>query len=137
MEGNYIGIDASGTQASGSGGVDICDGATDNTIGGTIAGARNVIAGSDIDQIVIEDSGTSRNLVEGNYIGTDASGTLPNPLAFSPRSVVSRSSLVPPITRSAAPPPREKRRLRTAPECQSHPRVQAGTSSKGTISEPI
>ncbi len=77
VEGNYIGIDASGSQASGSGGVDICDGATGNTIGGTTAGARNVITSTDIDQIVIQDSGTSGNLVEGNFIGTDASGTLP------------------------------------------------------------
>jgi hypothetical protein len=75
VEGNYIGTDASGTLSLGSGGIDIGGGATDNTIGGTIAGARNVIAGSDPN--TIEDSGTSGNLVEGNYIGTDASGLLP------------------------------------------------------------
>ena len=56
-------------------------GATNNTVGGTAAGARNLIsgtrgeAGSYGDGVLIEGSGTSANQVEGNYIGTNAAGS--------------------------------------------------------------
>ena len=46
-----------------------------NTIGGTTAAAANVISGNASDGVDI-DNGTSDNVVEGNYIGTDASGTM-------------------------------------------------------------
>src|SRR5262249_29422244 len=47
-----------------------------NTIGGTSAGARNVISGNALDGIVISDSGTTGNVVQGNYIGTDITGAV-------------------------------------------------------------
>src|SRR5207248_2866190 len=47
-------------------------GAASNTIGGTVAGARNVISGNYEDGV---DISASSNLVEGNYIGTDQNGT--------------------------------------------------------------
>ncbi len=89
VEGNYIGTDATGEIALGDGnaGVYIDKGADDNTIGGTEAGARNIIsgiagAGVYISGIEINFSGgspgptrTNSNTVEGNYIGTDATGT--------------------------------------------------------------
>ena len=82
VEGNYIGTDATGTKAVGNtyNGIDILD-STDNTIGGTAAGAGNVISGNRSDGVRIRTSqGTATgNVVEGNYIGTDASGA--NPLA--------------------------------------------------------
>ena len=46
-----------------------------NTIGGTIAGARNIISGNDIEGIRIAGSGATGNMVQGNYIGTDVNGT--------------------------------------------------------------
>ena len=73
IEGNFIGTDATGTApAANSNGVAI---STDNnTVGGTLAGARNVISGNNFDGVVIS-QGATGNVVHGNLIGTDASGT--------------------------------------------------------------
>ncbi len=64
------------------GGVVIEGGASSNRIGTDgqgvdDAGERNVIAGSDNDGIDIVGTGTDANLVAGNYIGTDLTGTIP------------------------------------------------------------
>ncbi|HUF54918.1 MAG TPA: right-handed parallel beta-helix repeat-containing protein [Dehalococcoidia bacterium] len=78
IEGNYIGIDPTGTIDLGNGifGIDILY--SDNTVGGVAASARNVISGNG-SGIPLEGDGIrlrgQRNLVHGNYIGTDASGT--------------------------------------------------------------
>jgi titin len=77
IEGNYIGTDITGTVALGNGsdGVRIQGGANNNTIGGTVAGAGNVISGNNQAGVFITGSGTTRNIVQGNYIGTNAAGT--------------------------------------------------------------
>ncbi len=74
--GNDIGTDATGVKAlpNGSDGVDIRFGASNNTIGGTTTGARNVISGNGNFGLFIADIGTVNNLVAGNYIGVDATG---------------------------------------------------------------
>lgn len=79
--GNYIGTDVSGNAALADieHGVVIYDGATYNTIGGTTPGARNLISGNREAGIVIAYAGASDNQVLGNYIGTDASGTISIP----------------------------------------------------------
>ena len=76
LQGNYIGVDANGTAALGNTGegVYIDDGASDNTIGGTVSGAGNVISGNSVG-VIIEGSGTTGNLVQGNFIGTNVNGT--------------------------------------------------------------
>ena len=76
--GNYIGTDAAGTADRGNqgNGVGLFSGAANNTIGGTTASARNVISGNDSSGVTLNGVGTSGNLVLGNYIGTDAGGTL-------------------------------------------------------------
>ena len=56
-------------------GVRIDGGSKHNTIGGTSAGARDVISGNLGVGVYISDSGTSGNVVEGDYIGTNAAGT--------------------------------------------------------------
>ena len=45
-----------------------------NTIGGTTAAARDVISGNVVYRVVLSDSGTVSNDVEGDYIGTNATG---------------------------------------------------------------
>jgi parallel beta-helix repeat protein len=74
VQGNYIGTDAAGT-ALGNGwyGVWIFN-ASDNIIGGSQAGAGNVICANKIDGIFIQGEMAARNRVEGNYIGTNADG---------------------------------------------------------------
>ncbi len=76
--GNYIGVNAAGTAAlRNNNGISIAEG-SNNVIGGTIPGARNVISGNLSIQILISGSPlgpASGNRIEGNYIGTNASGT--------------------------------------------------------------
>ena len=75
--GNIIGLDASGS-------VDITGAATSGIrtynagmqVGGTTAGARNVISGNQ-NGISLSNSGSTFNtVIEGNFIGTDITGTL-------------------------------------------------------------
>ena len=79
VEGNYIGLDANGQALPGATGAGILTdvlspgGVIDNTIGGTTTGARNVISGN-LDGLLM--AGDSQNLVEGNFIGTDPTGTI-------------------------------------------------------------
>ncbi|MGB6836290.1 MAG: hypothetical protein WBF66_01130 [Dehalococcoidia bacterium] len=77
VEGNYIGTDKTGTADLGnsSWGVYIDLGASNNTIGGTTAGAGNVISGNDQSGVFIHGTTATGNVVEGNYIGTDKTGT--------------------------------------------------------------
>jgi titin len=77
VEGNLIGTDATGTTSVFNHNVGVAVQFSGNTIGGTAAGARNVISGNLGVGILL--SGPY-NLVEGDFIGTDASGTenLPN-----------------------------------------------------------
>jgi uncharacterized repeat protein (TIGR01451 family) len=76
VQGNFIGTDASGTGGLGnsSQGVLISLGASNNIIGGTAAGALNVISANGNDGVRINDSGSSNNVIQGNFIGTDANG---------------------------------------------------------------
>ncbi len=77
VEGNYIGVSPDGTHAVGSAftGVIIFGGANNNTIGGMAAGAGNLISGFWGYGVYISDAGTSGNLVQGNIIGADHTGT--------------------------------------------------------------
>ncbi|MCH9662080.1 MAG: right-handed parallel beta-helix repeat-containing protein, partial [Gammaproteobacteria bacterium] len=75
--GNYIGTNATGTAAIGnsSAGLRIDLGASGNTVGGTTTSARNVISGNSGDGVYVSDSGTDSNVIQGNFIGTNAAGT--------------------------------------------------------------
>ena len=77
IAGNYLGTNPTGTADLGSlnSGVLLHAGASGNRIGGTVAADRNVISGNDYAGISIHDAGTDNNLVQGNYIGTGASGS--------------------------------------------------------------
>jgi large repetitive protein len=54
--------------------VDVLAGSQANTIGGTLAAAGNVISASGAYDVAVQGSGTTGNVVLGNYIGLDASG---------------------------------------------------------------
>jgi titin len=72
LEGCYIGTAASGSVAQGNFfGVFIQNGST--TIGGPVTADRNVISGNSYG-IVISGASARGNVVEGNYVGTDALG---------------------------------------------------------------
>jgi parallel beta-helix repeat protein len=77
VSGNYIGTDANGTADLGNDGNGVfIERSPNNLIGGDEASERNVISGSDMYGIHISGSDATGNTVSGNYIGTDASGTL-------------------------------------------------------------
>ena len=76
IQGNYIGTNAAGTIAIGNGtdGIVIPDGSpqvTNNVIGGTSAGAGNLIAGNQRGIYCL----SAGNTIQGNLIGTNAAGT--------------------------------------------------------------
>jgi hypothetical protein len=81
VEGDYIGLNVDGTERLGNAesGVGIYAGATDNTIGGSVSGTSDVISGNDSNGLYITDSGTNGNVVEGDFIGTDWTGSNPMP----------------------------------------------------------
>ena len=72
VEGNFIGTDVTGTVALGNGSEGVGIGGFSNTIGGTAAGAGNVISGNAGAGINILSA--SGNVIEGNLIGTDLTG---------------------------------------------------------------
>ena len=76
VEGNYIGTDAGGTVDLGNGqfGVALTGGVTNNRIGGTSTASRNVISGNQDAGVYLADSGTTGNVVQGNYVGLTAGG---------------------------------------------------------------
>lgn len=75
--GNFIGTTANGSTALGNrrDGVVITGGASNNTIGGTVAGSTNLISGNGRIGVYISGTGTNGNLVAANAIGLNAGGT--------------------------------------------------------------
>ena len=75
VEGNYVGTDVTGNSflPNSGPGVEIEDSAG-NRLGGTTLAQRNVVSGNSGDGIWIFGSSTG-NLVQGNYVGTNAAGT--------------------------------------------------------------
>jgi CSLREA domain-containing protein len=75
VEGNLIGTDKSGLTAlpNGREGIRVEGLANENVIGGTVAGARNLISGNNLSGIILG-AGATRNRIEGNFIGTNING---------------------------------------------------------------
>ncbi len=79
IEGNYLGTNVAGTAALPNFfGVNISN-TSNNRIGGTAPGQRNVISGNTVDGVRITGAGSNQNIVHGNYIGVDATGTVAVP----------------------------------------------------------
>jgi hypothetical protein len=75
VTGCYIGTDATGTQAVPNNvGIEASAGARVNTVGGTNAGDRNVIAGNSGAGVLISGLGSDANAIAGNLIGLTAGG---------------------------------------------------------------
>ena len=81
VKGNFVGVDRTGTAALGNvdgvsleGSVKFC------TIGGTTPGERNIISGNVAYGLPVFGVGAEGNVIMGNYIGTDVTGTaaIPN-----------------------------------------------------------
>lgn len=84
VQGNYIGIDVTGTRALGDSVIGITIVSNNNLIGGLVAGAQNVISGNDIGIQIGDHFGGGpgqRNVIHGNLIGLNALGTGPLPNA--------------------------------------------------------
>jgi hypothetical protein len=78
--GNYIGTDATGSSdvSTGYDGILLGNGTENNTIGGPAEADRNVISAMNGGIRIFQTTGnTAGNVVEGNYIGTDRTGTQP------------------------------------------------------------
>lgn len=78
IAGNLIGTDITGNgPMPNATGIEILNGASGNFIGA--ADGRNTISGNFSQGILLSDSGTSGNIVRGNFIGTNNGGTLAVP----------------------------------------------------------
>jgi CSLREA domain-containing protein len=80
LKGNFVGVNAAGTAAIPNlEGVQINDEAVDNTIGGPGVD-RNVISGNTNHGVLVVDEGTTGNVIQGNFIGSNAtaSAAIPN-----------------------------------------------------------
>jgi len=74
IQGNFIGTNTAGNAAiTNNDGVLVVNGADQNTIGGTNAGARNIISGNTSSGITL--NGVNGSTIAGNFIGTNAAGT--------------------------------------------------------------
>ena len=75
LEANYIGTNTSGDQALPNSGTGIEIFSRDNTVGGALATAANLISGNGGSGILIDTANAFSNLVQGNTIGTDLEGS--------------------------------------------------------------
>lgn len=78
IQGNYIGTTADGSADLGNGaaGVQLSGTGGGHTVGGTTPAERNVISGNASEGVIVDQD----NIVQGNYVGTNALGTaaIPN-----------------------------------------------------------
>ncbi len=73
--GNYIGTNAAGNGRLGNGQYGVEISTNNNYVGGNTAGKGNVISANGLSGVVLWLSSAYGNVVQGNYVGTDASGS--------------------------------------------------------------
>lgn len=75
IEGNFIGTDVTGSAALGNGSVGVnVVASSGNSVGGAATGTRNLVSGQSNSSGIQISSGGSDNVVQGNLVGTDATG---------------------------------------------------------------
>ncbi|HVC93645.1 MAG TPA: DUF4214 domain-containing protein [Pirellulales bacterium] len=106
VEGNFVGTNSAGTgsvgnragngtpEGNGFFGIEV-SGANSNAIGGTVAGARNVV-GLNSDGIELDD-GAQNNTVQGNFVGVGADGVTPLGNSLHGVAIRSDDNLSPPL----------------------------------------
>ena len=72
VQGNFIGVDHTGTIGFGANAGIHDNGVNSVTIGGTVSGAGNIVSGSNGDGIPLSGSNC---VIQGNFVGTDVTGT--------------------------------------------------------------
>jgi titin len=73
---NYVGLVPPGAPlANGFAGVALASGAAGNTVGGPTPASRNFISGNGVYGVYVTGAGTTNNVIESDYVGTDPSGT--------------------------------------------------------------
>ncbi len=76
ITGNYLGTDRTGAIRQGNQGANLAiSNSPNNVVGGTTAAERNLISGSGDDGVDLLGSASRGNVIQGNYIGTDVTGT--------------------------------------------------------------
>ena len=75
LQGNLIGTDATGSSAIPNTNGVVILGAANNTLGGSLVAARNLISGNNGAGVMVIDAGATGNVVLGNYIGLNQSGS--------------------------------------------------------------
>jgi hypothetical protein len=80
VQGNFIGTAASGLSGLGNAVWGVFVGGPDNTIGGVVPGAGNLVGANILGGIGVNGAQASGNLIAGNFVGVNANGTtaLPN-----------------------------------------------------------
>jgi hypothetical protein len=86
IQGNYVGTDGTNADPNGYAGI-LVNNSKNNLIGGTTTSARNVVAGNRGAGIYIANAAATGNQVQGNYVGTDATGTHAIPNGSSTSSI--------------------------------------------------
>ncbi len=76
VQGNLIGTDVTGSEALGNAADGVVIQTVSNTIGGTAAGAGNVISANGGDGLWITGAGVMGNVIQGNLVGSDITGTV-------------------------------------------------------------
>jgi hypothetical protein len=101
IRGNYIGVNAAGSAAIPNqregirmSSVNANVPVTGNFVGGTDPGAGNVVSGNHFDGVDLDGFHLSNNTVQGNFIGTDATGNFAIPNDGSGLVVTGSSNLI-------------------------------------------